>query len=480
MQRPITNIIICLFLAISIAFLNGCVSISPNILKEIETRRPPFVRVGPQLILQDHFELSLYPTMNSLIDSGGRAHIFFTDAMKLVHHVEVSENDVVRREVLGAVEKRHTRYTVHSVEHPAGTIRVAAGDKMFIRAGNHTWREIKENRCERFIPAGNDLLCSFIADGGDVGAPERRDWVVGWFILVPVMWWSDVHAKKLVIAQETNAGWAIRAVVDPATELSASDYVIGTDRAGLLHVLYRLSGGSYGFFVVAGAAGGRGGGGGIGYQPVRYARIPLDRLLFPSASVVGANAGIDWVKMDGSDLPWMPFVGEWEKLMAEEAIGPLSRNFTVNRENGNVHGLIWSLRLSPDAHRAWVQVKIEDGRWEPQYDIVAIDDSDWSWVLRPVVRGTDLYARITTDSHGDTHALLSRSNLRRIFIGLMKLTHQLAYFVKAGPEWSAPLILGDYHEWSRESALSVDESRRVFVAWIDKSKRVVGRWIMPE
>jgi hypothetical protein len=492
------------FLAIGIAFLNGCASvplgIPPSLLKDIEARRPPAVRVGPQMVLQDPAKLSWHSQMAGLIGKGGSAHVFFTDEKKQVHHIEISGDDVAKREVLGTLESPTEFFNVDAVEHPADTIRVAAGDKMFVRTGNDPWREIKGNRCDRFIPAGNDLLCSFVIRGEDIGAPERRDYVIGFVILFPIFWWSDVRAEKLVIAQETEAGWAIRAVVDPKTELSARDYVMGTDRDGFLHVLYRSSGGNYGFIAVG--AGGKGivDGGDISEKEIRYFRVPLTRLLSPAADPAGADAsGRAWLPLEGAPLPPIPFVGKsiWgnpadQTIVALSYIGPLNRHFTVSSLNGDVLGLFWPSLFSlddgqkkigglgwSDDNMTWVQVRIGNGRWAPEYDIVAVDklpDPEWVWGEYPARRSdNDRMARITTDCRGGAHALLYRKKK-----GVFEKQEEMAYFVKTGPEWSAPLILGNKLAWMQARALSIDERGRVFAAWFDAEKRIVGRWILPE
>ncbi len=470
--------------------------LSPSLLKEIEVRRPPVVRVGPQLNLQDSVKLSWHSQMAGIISNDGSAHVFFTDEKKQVYHVEVSGNEVVNREILGTLESPREFFTVDAVEHPAKTIRIAAGDKMFTRTGTGPWREIGGNRCDRFIPAGNDLLCSFVIKGEDIGAPERRDWVVGFVILLPVFWWSDVRAEKLVIAQETEAGWTIRAVVDPKTELSARDYVIGVDRDGFLHVLCRSSGGNYGFIAVGAAGKGIIDGGDISEKEIRYSRVPLDRLLSPAADPAGADtSGRTWLPVEGTLLPPMPYVDETfranQKQVALAYIGPLHRHFTVSALNGGVYGLFWPSLFSlddgkkkiegitwSDDNSIWVQVRIENGQWAPEYDIVAVDklpDSDWVWGNYPARSENDSMARITTDSRGGVHALLYRKKK-----GLFETQQQMAYFVKTGPEWSAPLILGDKLDWIQDRVLSVDDRGRVFAAWFDANKRIVGRWILPE
>jgi hypothetical protein len=76
--------------------------------------------------------------------------------------------------------------------------------------------------------SGDDLLCAFIAKGRDIGAPMRRDWTVGWFILLSVVFWSNNFTDKLVLAQDSPDGWMIGTVFDPKTKLSA----IGISRPG--------------------------------------------------------------------------------------------------------------------------------------------------------------------------------------------------------------------------------------------------------
>lgn len=147
--------------------LSGCAASmgARGMLPDISARQPPAVNLGPEIILLEAevSPLSYLSNIISLITVDGRAHLFAADKKNQIHHVEVSDNEVVLREILGVVEGSPPRQTLDAIERPIGRLRVLAGDKQFIKsASDETWQEIKGNLCEKFITANDKLFCAFI------------------------------------------------------------------------------------------------------------------------------------------------------------------------------------------------------------------------------------------------------------------------------------------------------------------------------
>ena len=454
-------------------------------LHDVKSRQLPTVTLGPQIILQDDAKFDSDSRFVSLISKDGHAHLFAVDQERRIHHIEISGNEVFDREMLGVVDKSYPNPELDTIESPPGKLRVVAGDKMFVRSERGKWQEIKGNRCQRFVAVGDDLLCAFIANGSDMGAPKRTDWTVGWFILIPVVFWSDVHADKLVLAQESDSGWAIRAVLDPETKLSArSDFAVGATRRGFLYFLYRTSGGSSAFIVAFGPGGGGAWGEDTSEFELRYARVQYDRFLPRGASPGDPGSGPtkpskSWSSIQGLPMASIPFIkGQHERYMSLKSIGPLERRFTINRISGDVDGIIWASRFSLDdgireidaSDMPWVQVKIKEALWVPRYDIVTasdLPDSGSRWI-------NDRDALIKSDGNGNTHVLLVKSRH-----GFWRWHNELCYFLKTGKDWTSPLILGSNIGVNSRRSLAVDETGSVFAAWENRDNTIVGRWLVP-
>lgn len=453
-----------------------------GLLNDVKSRHLPAVNLGPQITLQEKAKFDYDTRFANLISKDGHAHLFAIDKEKRIHHIEISGNEVLNRELLGEVDKSYPNPKVDTVEHPRGKLRVLAGDKMFIRSEGGKWQEIEGNRCQRFIAAGDDLLCTFIAKGQDLGAPKRKDWLVGWFVLIPVVLWSDVHAEKLVIAKETPAGWTITAVVDPESELSArSDYVMGADSRGL-QLLYRSSGGSYMFIV--GFAGGAGaiGGTDVSDQQISYARVDYEMLFQrPSDSDPASNNNsAGWLRVAGKPISTPPFVDRnYSNFFWRDS---LDRRFTVNGASGKIEGLVWVDQfIMNDGVRKidgtgitehhWAEVKISEDRWIPNFDIVAAEnlpEPDYKW-------GSDWGALIRSDAHGNDHALLIR-----VKPGFWKASFEICYFIKTAVGWSAPVVLGHGLSAFSPRGLALDGNGKALAIWVDRNNTVKARWIQDQ
>ena len=460
----------------------GCATMAERgLFRNVQARQAPAISLGPEFTVQDKMMLHYDSRFKAILTRDGHGHIFVVDKVRTVHHLEVSGNEVLLRETLGSLGSDvHYFSRIDAVEYPKGALRVVAGDKMFMRSVHDVWAEIKGNRCERLIPVDDDLLCTFIAKGEDLGAPKRTDYILGWFILVPVVLWSNVHAEKLVIAKESKDGWIIMAVLDPEAELSArSDYVLGADRRGL-QFLYRSSGGSYGFIVGFGGYSGVIGWDNISEQQISYARIDYE-MLFQRSS--GSDTGskdppVGWLRVAGKPLSTPPFIVKPlnPKFFWQDS---LDRRFTVNGASGDIEGLVQvSYHFTMDdglrkiAVRGgegypWAEIRINGDSWVPRFEIVAAEDLpdpgyDWS-----------SGALIMSDVQGNNHVLL-----RRVKPGFWTTSFEICYFLKTAAGWSAPVVLGGNVSQCDCRDLAVDDKGNILAIWMDTNDAVKGRWIL--
>jgi hypothetical protein len=462
--------------------LTGCASlVEKGLLPEVVARRPPDLQLGPELILHEK-----PPIMSSsLIDKEGAAHVFVVDKERQLNHIEILGDKITAREVLGIIEAEQVPF-LDTIEHPPGKLHVLAGDKQYLRAApNLEWQEIRGNRCARFVPVGDDLFCAFVIKGEEAGAPERTDYTVGWFLLVPIFYWSHVHASKLVLAQETPHGWIIRAVVDPEMSMDTDDdFMVASDSLGNIHFLYFTSKGGGAFYVFAYYPGA--GAGGISPEPkLRYARLKFDRIVGDAADARNQasnknRAPMKWIPVTGVPLTHKPFIKlDSNYNNAYIVLRPLSRNFSINKATGEVHGLMYAGQCTLDdgerqlplfgPDRSWVEVNILDEKWSPYFNIVTAEDfptSGYSW--------HQFEKEIKTDSKGNLHALLG--GLKPSF---WTAPRHINYLVKIGDNWSAPLTLGGGNLWSYDSSLAVTDFGVAFAAWVNEKGQFIGRWIKP-
>ncbi len=456
-----------------------------GLLPDVKARPLPDVFPGTEITLLEKAGISRNSLFKSLVSADGSAHLFLSDKKNQIHHLEISDSAVLRHEVLGALEAPPA--ALDAVERPGGKLRVIAGNRQFFQsAPENGWEEVKGNLCTRFIEAGEDLLCAFIANGSELGSPMRRDWTVGWFILLPVVFWSDVFADKLVLAQESPNGWIIRAVFDPETKLSARpDFMAGNDAEGFLHFVYRTSGGSKAFVVAFAPGGGVASGTDTSSTEIRYARFHHEQLTRPERMDASGEAGKEngstpWKSIPGIPLNPLPYiVDKYQRPDSLKMMGPLDRRFAVNSRSGDLFGLVraWSWKLDDGAHKIgledtpWINVKLKDGRWAPRFEIVTASDlpeSGWSW-------HHDRNALINNDSCGNNHVLLVKSKA-----GFWKNTNELCYFYNKGNNWSAPLVLAGNLGVDSRRALAAGKDGKVFAAWLTSGNRIVGRWIIPK
>ena len=452
--------------------LSGCAFLaslaSKGLLPEVKARRPPEVDLGEELALLDDPATAC----SSFISQDGRVHLFAIDNKAQLYHIEILGDTIVTREALGVINTERG-FSIDAVEYPDGVLRVLAGDRQYIRSSPaENWREMKGNRCMKFLPAGDNLFCAFVAKGDEeIGAPKRTDITYGWFILIPIVYWSHEQAAKLVLAQELEGGWAIRAVLDPDTDLDADrDFMVGIDNQGIIHFLYNTSRGGGVFVVIAHPAGG--GAGYQGHEPLlRYSQISLDRILHFATPTQKAP--------DANQHPrgWLPIKGfPMSKLPPYVKSGGNSRlrNFEINNSSCELQGLMHMVGYLKDGDRelqfspsdqAWLRIGLRDGHWAKNVDIVTATDlpeQSYSWSIDPDVI-------IRNNSQNYTYALIRSTKNGKFF---------MTCFVKNYQYWSAPLVIGSTRfKIGDGRSIAVDEYGRAFAAWVDGEGRFVGRWL---
>ncbi|MEJ2156006.1 MAG: hypothetical protein P8X96_11770 [Desulfobacteraceae bacterium] len=449
-------------------------------LPDVVSRQPPDVQLGTDLLLFDK------PAILSsiLIDKKGAAHVFAVDQGRQLYHLQIIDDKIITREFLDKIENKHTQF-IDAVEYPPGKLRVLAGDKQYIQvAPNGDWKEIKRNQCEQFVPVADKLLCAFVIEGEKIEAPERTDYTFGWFLLVPIVYWSHEHASKLVLAEESPEGWIILAVVDPDTTMDAdSDFLVETDRIGNIHFLYSTSRGGGGFFVFAyGYSGGA-----AASKPkseLRYAQLRSDQLLAQSTialnQVLNRNATpTKWISVKGVSLEAKPCVKkDYNYYNASIVLNPLKRKFLVNQETGNINGLMLASQctLADDTrelpmlgpNQSVVEVSLRDGQWSPHFNIVTANDFPTSGILWNLDN-----LSIKRDGKGKFHLLLPSLDPG------WKNRKYINYLLKDDTNWSAPLILGRGDITINVISFAVDDSGVAFAAWVNAKGEFIGKWIKP-
>jgi hypothetical protein len=457
MRKSSSCLVMFLF---SVVFVSACASPErKDLLRTLRERPAPEVRLGPEITILDQ-----QPSLITLfVAKNGRVHVFAVDRKKDIRHIEIEEQ-IVANEVIGKLdqENSHPR-SLDAVEHPEGTIRVLAGNSQFVRGSrDQPWHEIKGNLCDRFAVAGDDLYCTFIAKGEQIGAPKRTDWVIGWFILVPVAWPSQNSAAKLVLARERDEGWQIQAILDADTlEDAHGDYMVGTDGLNNLHFLYAQSKGGWFFWVIAAPMAGGTAGSSEPTANLRYAFVPFTSLS-PIPEEKGAlttNEGQTAkqpLKIEGVSLPLPGYAP------IAQQVRPLNRKFLVKKDSV-IFGLIQGgFKVGDD----WLATEIQDGRWCIKPEVVAMTG------MLDLGSGWDF----------DDNEIIKANPAGKVFVlieamkgGFWSPSYAMTCLIADHGRWSAPIVLGS----SKRSPpfLAVDGSGGAFAAWMNTGGKLVGRWI---
>jgi len=444
-----------------------------GLLPDVQARRPANVQLGRELKLAD----TAPSQSTSFIGADGRVHVFLVDRQKQLRHIELFHDELVVQEVVGTLETAAPS-ALDAVEQSAGKLRVLAGDKQFVRSsGPSPWREINRNRCARFFAVGENLLCAFVIKGEEIGAPARKDWTVGWFILVPLAWWSNTQAAKLVVAQLSDERWLIRAVLDADGPLDANrHFMADTDNEGNIYFLYFASRGGGMFALAIGAAPGAVGGGFQGPAPeLKYARVGLDRLIAP-ASALSEPEPISATRTSWESIPAT-------NLTPREALSQLDKRSALNKATGEVSGLLWgklTVKTTAGIHRfefssgageccSWTEARVHDGSWVSGDEVVAtadLPDMGYEW-------SRDDAALLKSDARGNLYALLEYGRP-----GFWTASYFMAYLARTASGWSAPITLGSSSGRDTRT-LAVSDSGISFAAWVDEEGNFVGRSIRP-
>ena len=453
--------------------ISGCGSLaSRDLFPEISARQVPVITLSEIIdLLPGQVE-----TSTILLRANGTAAVVTVDSQHQLHYIAVANHGAVTRENLGKIENGSPP-RLDIIEH-RGQLRVLAGDKQFSRGvSDSAWKETGGNRCAKFLPLDDALFCAMVITGEEIKSPERKDWTVGWFILFPVVFWSNTSAAKLVIAQELPEGWLVRAVIDGESPLDADlDFLAATDQSGQLQLLYSASRGGGLFAIGAGLAPGAFAAGYSGFaSELRYAQFSLRELLpnaidaSPSNSLEGTTR---WLTRSSLRLENAPFASR------RDPVRPLNRRFSVSPGSRVVHGLLWaremtipfnSLPLFFGAEGGWVEVQLRDGVWNPRVDVVAVEDlpdATFAWAME------DRFAVIANNADGTSRALLESCS-----IGLWDSTCRLTHFVRISSQWSAPLILGSSKFGYDGRAIAVGDRGCAFATWVTADAKYVGRWI---
>lgn len=481
-------IVICL----NVIHLAGCSTLAERgLLPEVANRSQPTVVLGQEVPLFDKTAKHI----SSLISSNGHAHLFVMDENGKLFHIEVENDHVISQVEFDTIATGKTN-VIDTVKQANGQIRLLAGDRQYIFQNNdQPPRKIKGNRCEKFLSFGDRLFCAFIISGKEAGSPKRIDVTAGWFILVPIAFWSTEQANKLVLAEEVAEQWHIRAVVDPDSNLDADhDFVARIDSQNQLNFLYFASRGGGMFGLVLGA-----GGGFIPAVPEwRYANIRMDRLKLPEANIsltkpTEASSIKQWIpimstNLDLMNMPYLDKLDQSALKYPEElsaAIRPLNRHFIINPSTGNPSGLLWGSLIATDflgqslstekrkigilVRDMWFEIQRDKDTWSSGFTVVAAEDlpdPSYQWSLY------DPLALVKVDQHGTEHALLLKGGLWG------DGEFSIEYFLKNKQGWFAPIKLGNHKRiFTCCRDMVIADSGEIFAVWTDAAGKLVGRWL---
>jgi len=454
--------------------LSGCGSLaSRDLFPEISARQVPVITLSEIIdLLPEPVETSAI-----LLRANGTAAVVTVDSQQQLHYIAVANHGAVTRENLGKIENGSPP-RLDIIEH-RGQLRVLAGDKQFSRgASDSAWKETGGNRCAKFLPLDDALFCAMVIKGEEIKSPERKDWTVGWFIMFPVVFWSNQTAAKLVIAQELPQGWLIRAVVDGESPLDAGmDFFAATDPSGQLELLYSASRGGGLFGVFVGTAPGAAATGFSGYTPeLRYARFALRELL-PTAKDANRSEAPD--RLDPRLLRSSVRVEDAPTVTPGDRVHPLHRRFATSHGPGVLHGILWAREMprpsnssafSSGAESGWLNVQLDNGVWNPRMDVVAVEeipDETFTWAMN------DRFAVMASSAVGNSQALIETCS-----IGFWDSTCRVAYFVRTSSQWSAPQVLGGASKFDYDGrALAIGDRGCSFATWVTADGKFVGRWI---
>jgi len=424
--------------------LGGCASsdLDPY-RRELEARHVVAVDVGPELTLTS----APFERLVSTIDSAGTAHVVGVLANLQIHHITIGLAGTLHDEVVGTMPPNSNirRGALDIVEHPVGTIRIAAGDTEYWRAqSSGDWAHAAGNRCRQYLVRTASLYCAFVASGEDVGTAARTDVNVVLIFIVPIVWPNVVRPGKLVLAELVDESWVVRTAVDPGTNWSAdeADFAAGVDQRDMAHLIFHAwRGGSQ--FLMGPSGGGVAGG---PSSELRYARFPLP---------------VDGVR--GRDRR------DWQEAQSEKiAPNPRDRWGLL----GHIHDIVGFL---PGAGTAINLMSLGD----------PLCAAPSNWRINPIPWGTAFLGDASFELLGidgcPTLLRIGADDSRHVLLatcqGSWTTVCQMAYVRRSGDGMLAKAMLGGAAA-GLPTTLAVGSQGTAFAAWVGRSgKSLVGQWI---
>jgi hypothetical protein len=490
--------------AFLLIFLAGCAEVKTSeMFPDFGRRAPPKVDLSQVVTLLEHSST----LVTSLVGSDGYVHVFALNQSGDIHHIVLSDTQVINHELIGAAMELVVSKSwptglasIDTIEHPLGTLRVAVKGMQYVQRGSKAiWQKVENSRCSRYLANKERLFCAYIAKGDEIGTHTRKDTTVLLLVILPV--WSSMEKRsdKLVLAEEIDGAWHIRAIVDPEEPFDIDpDFFAGIDAKGTINLLYAGSRrGGFGAIVGAGGPGFAGGAVAIGWpSSVRFAQIPIGNL---SELSVAANSVGELVKtsqklamIEGVQVAAKPLIKDRYGVDRENwpDLRRFSQQFSLHAASGEIHGLMFADNLILDDGKrrlriggaynlepTWVSLALRDGQWLNHYDVVTSSDSPpgLSWDYR-----SEGYTR--SDPQGRLHLLLIAKMEEKSY----RISCEITYLTNSGSGWSAPLLLGGcplssmgYPAGEAGRSLAFAEDGSVFATWIDKVGSLVGRFLSP-
>ena len=455
-------------------FFAGCASIetalTPHRL-DLERRNVLPIAVGPPVTLAEG-EHANFLNVAGLVDSNGNAQLAGVDAQWRVHHMVVDPEGKSRSEIIEALPDK-TNWALDIVEHPVGTIRIAAGAVELARSiAGGQWSRLDGNRCKRYLVHASRLYCAFVVGGEEAQTAPRTDVSGALVFIVPLVWWKTARPDKLALAERVGSTWVTRAIVDSANDWTAAQWrpTLAVDRQGVLHMAFNAWEGGE-FWAIGGGAGGVGGVYSGPEHTLQYVRAP-----FPVAEAA-----------TGTRSEWQELQSERIALLSAMVWEPSSnREFAFGHfhcegmpDCGIQHMLTGALRVAPGSGKAFVAVyahaaSSQEGGWAALP--AGSDTFQWLTIRDfPIAGKYDFRASPLFDiDSGDGIHLLAYSHDK----GMFGSAYGLVY-VRRMPDGRIGAVAVHPHAQLqlRWTALATGNDGSVFVVWTSERRRLVGAWI---
>jgi len=397
--------------------LTGCAS-EPR----INPSGPP-----PEIRLASVIELLSFKTSNDkvdvILDKSGNAHVLIAaETLKEVHHVAVSPEGIVQREL---VEHDSSPSTISAAIDSEARLHLLLDDKHLVREASSwsdtypaPWESIgMKVHSPRFVRSKDGLIWVFTVFGEEIGVPGRWEWFgFGGYGAAIIFPWH-LRSEKLMIVPEAALAEPRWYVVDREDNLDATNILTTVDDNRNLHVLYDAS-----------------------YTSVNVARTrQLHITLLPPSAPGGQSEPINHSKQldaySGRETTCFFSLQHRGLSGAAAAADPVSGTVLVVKPNDS-------------------SIAFENGRWSTPLRLPL--SIFWTPKLAPA--GGNAFHLITQTEPG------------------------VAYLYYAHGSWSAPVELGQAgvaSVWgSTWGALNIasDGRNHAFVVWPTETG-IVGRWV---